>query len=194
MLMASSNCSFGPDLGELHPLGIAAGAGDIVEVQHARRLLRAQPHDVLEMRQLARLHQIVGDLEVVRGLERRRQDQRLALDLVHRVFELGAPVGRVDVDQHQPRLGGGELRQGPFGMVGRPDADAIAALQPERQQAGREIVDPAAEFAPASSARSGGGPPAPRGRGRSRRCGRRRRRWSRRSASCRKRRGRRKSG
>ena len=149
MLMASSNCSFGPELGELHPLGIAAGGGDIVEVQHARRLLGAQPHDVLEMRQLVRLHEIVDDLEVVRGLERRRQDQRLALDLVHRVLELGAPVGRVDVDQHQPRLGGGELGQGPFRAVGRPDADPVAALQPQRHQAGREIVDAAAELAPA---------------------------------------------
>ena len=106
------------ELGELHLLGIAAGMGDIVEVQHARRLLRPQPHDVLEMRQLARLHQVRGDLEVVRGFERRRQDQRLALDLVHGVLELGAPVGRVDVDQHQPRLGGGELRQGPFERLG----------------------------------------------------------------------------
>ena len=123
--------------------------GDVVEVQHARRLLRAQPHDVPEMRQPARLHEIVGDLQVVRGLERRRQDQRLALDLVHRVLELGAAVGRVDVDQDQPCLGRRELGQGPFRAVGRPDADPVAALQPQRQQAGREIVDAAAELAPA---------------------------------------------
>ena len=110
----------------------------------------------------------VDDLEIVRGLERRRQDQRLALDLVHRVLELGAPVGRVDVDQDQARLGGGELGQRPFGAVGRPDADAIAALQPQRQQAGGEIVDPPPQLAPASSARSDAAPPAPRGRGRSR--------------------------
>ena len=107
-----------PELGELHPLGIAAGRRDIVEVQHARRLVLAEPHDVLEVRQLLGLHQVVDDLEIVRGLERRRQDQRLALDLVHRVLELGAPVGRVDVDQHQPRLGGGELGQRPFGVLG----------------------------------------------------------------------------
>ena len=137
------------DLGQPHPLGVAAGLGDVVEIEHARRLLGSQAHDVLEMGQLARLHQVGGDLEVVRGLERRRQHQRLALDLVHRVFELGAAVGRVDVDQHQPRLGGGELGQGPFRAVGRPHADAVAGLQPERQQAGREIVDAAAELAPA---------------------------------------------
>jgi len=138
-----------PEVGELHLLGIAAGGGDVVEIEHARRLLGAQPHDVLEMGQLARLHEIVGDFEVVRGFQRRRQDQRLALDLVHRVLELGAAVGRVDVDQHQPRLGGGELGQGPFRAVGRPDADPIAALQAERQKTGREIVDAAAELAPA---------------------------------------------
>jgi hypothetical protein len=48
-----------------------------------------------------------------------------------------------------PRLGGRELGQRPFGRVGRPDADPVAALQAERHQAGSEIVDPAAELAPA---------------------------------------------
>ena len=90
----------------------------------------------------------VDDLEIVRGLERGRQDQCLAPDLVHRVLELAPPVGRVDVDQHQPRLGGSELRQGPFRGVGRPDADPVAALQAQGHQAGGEIVDPPAELAP----------------------------------------------
>ena len=183
-----------PELGELHLLGIAAGARDVVEVQHARRLLGPQPHDVLEMRQLARLHQVRRDLEIVRGLERRRQDQRLALDLVHGVLELGAPVGRVDVDQHQPRLGGGELRQGPFVACWatrcrcgrRAPAPATAGRRRDRRPAGRAR--------PTSSARSDGAPPAPRGRDRSRRCGRRRRRSSRRSASWPKRRGRKRFG
>ncbi len=170
-------------LGETRLLGVAARRRNIVEVQHARCLLSAEPDDVLQVRQLLRLHEILDDLEIVRGLERGRQDQRFALDLVHRVFEFGAPVGRIDVDQHEPRLGGRELRQGPFRRVGRPDADPVAALQPQRQK-------PAARSStrrpssPSSSARSGGGPPAPRGRDGSRRCGRRRRRSSRRSASC----------
>ena len=135
--------------GELRLLGIAAGCGDVVEVQHARRLLRAEPDDVLEVRQLLVLHQVVDDLEIVRGLERRRQDQRLALDLVHRIVELGPAVGRVDVDQHQARLGGGELGQRPFRGVGRPDADAVAALQAQCHQAGGQLVDPAGQLAPA---------------------------------------------
>jgi hypothetical protein len=102
-----------------------------------------------QMRQLAVLHQAGHDLEIVRGLERRRQDQRLALDLVHRVLELGAPVGRVDVDQHEARLRRGELCERPLGGIWRPDADPVAALQPQGHQPGGQIVDPAAKLAPA---------------------------------------------
>ena len=50
-------------------------------------------------------------------------------------------VGRVDRDQDQAGLGGGELGQHPFGIVGRPDADPIAGLEPERQQAGGTGLD-----------------------------------------------------
>src|SRR5205823_2909255 len=44
-------------------------------------------------------------------------------------------------------LRGRELRDNPFGVVGRPDADAIARREPEREQAGGERIDPLAEFA-----------------------------------------------
>ena len=87
-------------------------------------------------RQLAQHADIVAGLEAVGG------DQRLAAHLVERVFELGQPVGRVDVDHDQPGLGGGELGDHPFAVVGRPDADPVAGLQPQRDQPGGAGVDP----------------------------------------------------
>ena len=69
-------------------------------------------------------------------------DQRLAAHLVQRVLGLAQPIGRVDVDQDQARLGGGELGQRPLRAVGRPDADPIARLQSQRQQAGGQGLDP----------------------------------------------------
>ena len=84
--------------------------------------------------------------DVVARLERRRRDQRLAGDLVQRVFELGQPIGRVDVDQDKTGLGGGELSDHPFRVVGRPNADPIARPQPQRQQTGGTGVDPRAQL------------------------------------------------
>src|SRR5262249_47908782 len=68
-------------------------------------------------------------------------DQRLAADLVECVFELGQPVGRVDVDEDEASLRGGELRHRPLGVVGRPDADAVAGLEAEGDEAGGQRVD-----------------------------------------------------
>ena len=86
--------------------------------------------------------------EIVARLQRARHDQDFALHLVERVFELGALVGRVDVDQDRADARGAELRVKPFGAVGRPDADAVAALHTEREQAGRDVVGMAAQIVP----------------------------------------------
>uniref|UniRef100_A9U7B9 Predicted protein n=1 Tax=Physcomitrium patens TaxID=3218 RepID=A9U7B9_PHYPA len=75
-----------------------------------------------------------GHSAVVAGLELRHGHQGLAADLVERVLHLGGAVGRVDVDQHQADLGRGQLHQHPFGVVVRPDADAVALVQPQAQQ------------------------------------------------------------
>ena len=104
---------------------------------------------MLQVRQLAVLHQVLDDLEIVRGLEGGRQDQRAALDLVHRIFELGAAVRRVHVHQHQSRFRSCELRERPFRGVGRPDTDPVATLEPQGQQAGGQLVDPPPQLAPA---------------------------------------------
>ena len=90
--------------------------------------------------------QIAQHLHIVRRLEPARGDQRLGLDLVERVFQFGAPVGRVDVDQDQADAGGGELGDQPFRPVGRPDADAVALVETESQQARGKAVDPAGEL------------------------------------------------
>ena len=48
--------------------------------------------------------------EIVARLQRARHDQHFALHLVERVFELGALIGRVDVDQDRADARGAELR------------------------------------------------------------------------------------
>ena len=97
------------------------------------------------MRQLGR--EIAQHADIVAGLEPRGGDQRGAARFVERVFELGEAVGRVDVDEDEPGLGGGELGDDPFGIVGRPDADPLAGLEAERDEAGGEGVDLALQLA-----------------------------------------------
>ena len=110
------------------------------------------PDRVLQMRQRLRFERLAGlgvrplgrqlaqHADVVAGLEARHGHQRLAIDLVQGVFDFGRAIGRVDVDQHQPRLGGGQLHQHPFGIVVRPDADAVARRQAQAQQGARQAV------------------------------------------------------
>jgi hypothetical protein len=93
-------------------------------------------------------HQRVQHLHVVTGLERGRRDDRGAADLGEREFEFAEAVGRIDGDQNEPGLGGGKLRQRPFRPVQRPDADPRAALQPEREKARRQRIDPLRQFSP----------------------------------------------
>ena len=98
-----------------------------------------------QARQLRR--QFVEHGDVVAALQRRGGDQRLAADLVQRIFQLGQAVGRVDVDEDEPGFRRRELGDHPLRIVRRPDADAVAGLQPERQQPGREGVDPLLQLA-----------------------------------------------
>ena len=124
-------------------LGLAQQVG---EVEHAGAAPGTQADHDLEGRQAVAAQQAgfaVGQLgrqvgehrQIVAALEGRRQDQRAAAHLVEGVFELAAAVGRVDVDQHQPGLGGGELGERPFVVVLRPDADPVAGLEAQPAQA-----------------------------------------------------------
>ena len=94
--------------------------------------------------------------------------------LFNAIFEFDEAIGRIDRDEDQPRLGGRELCQSPFGGVQRPDADPVAGIEPQREQSRRKRVGVAVELRPgpaddavarrpsgAISAASAG--PAPRG-------------------------------
>src|SRR6202034_1252046 len=91
--------------------------------------------------------QLAQYADIVRSLEFPGKDQRLAADLVQRVFELGSPIGRIDIDQDQSGLGSSKLSEDPLAIVRRPDTDAVARLQTKCQQAGGEFIDLAAQFA-----------------------------------------------
>jgi hypothetical protein len=67
--------------------------------------------------------------DIVSRFELIRRDQRPALNLVQRVFQLRRAIAGIEVHQDQARLGGGVLRQNPFDPIGRPEADPIARLQ-----------------------------------------------------------------
>ena len=86
--------------------------------------------------------------EVVAALEAARHDERAAADLVERVLELGLAVRRIDVDQDEADARGRELGDEPFVPVRRPDADAVAAPQAEREQARGHLVGPPLQVVP----------------------------------------------
>ncbi|MCY1290821.1 hypothetical protein D9M70_399840 [compost metagenome] len=144
---------------ERFPRHAGAARHHIVIADHARRLALAHADHPAQRRQprglqRARLaggefrRQRLQHLQVARGLERLGRDDGLDADLVQRVLQLGQPVGRVDIDQHQPEPRGGELRHHPFHAVGRPDADAVAAHQAERVQPGCQRIDGLSELLP----------------------------------------------
>ena len=68
--------------------------------------------------------------------------------LLRGVFEFGEAVGRVDGDEDEAGAGGGELGDDPLGVVGGPDADAVAGGEAECEEAGGEFVGLFGEFAP----------------------------------------------
>ena len=55
-------------------------------------------------------------------------------------------IGGIDIDEDESRQRGAELRQHPFAVVGRPDADPVARLEAERPQADREVFGTAQEI------------------------------------------------
>ena len=85
--------------------------------------------------------QFAQHADIVRGLEAFGEDERLAADLDQRIFEFGDAVGGIDIDEDEPGFGGGELRQHPFAVVRRPDADAIAGIKAEREEPGGKLID-----------------------------------------------------
>ena len=109
-----------------------------------RRQLRRLQRAWLGGRKLRR--KVVQHLEIVRGLEGRRQHDGAATDLVDRIFEFGATIGGIDVDEHEAGLGGRMLRQQPFDIVLRPDGDTVALLESQPHQRAGDGVDAASQL------------------------------------------------
>ena len=129
----------------------------LVEIVHAGSLVRAEADDELQRGQFGRLQraglgrsqfrrEVAEHFDVIRCLERGREDDGAATDLVDRIFELGATIGGVDIDQNETCLGGRVLRQQPFDIVLRPDGDTVALLEPQAPQRTGDCVDAALEF------------------------------------------------
>ena len=129
--------------------GIEAGAvaaaalvHHLVEREHAGKGLIADLDNGGEVRQAFCLEaarrcrgefrrQVGQHGDIVRRLELAGGDEGLGLHLVEGVFELVAAVGRVDVDQDEADARRGELGDQPRRLVGRPDADAVALVEPQ---------------------------------------------------------------
>ena len=159
----------GGDGGQARIVSVAAGK-QIREAHQARLDFfglalpgLVNPDDAVKVRQrdgfkLAGLRvcplgcQFAQHAEVVTGLEAGHGDQRFAVDLVQRVLDFCRAVRRVDVDQNQADFGRGQLHQHPFGIVVRPDADALARLQAQAEQRAGEAVGLNLQFAVAVAA------------------------------------------
>jgi hypothetical protein len=79
--------------------------------------------------------------DIIACLEALGRDQRAHAHLVQCVFRFRQPIGRIDVNENETGLGRRELRQRPFGAIGRPDADAVARLESECDECGRQRLD-----------------------------------------------------
>ena len=108
-----------------------------------RQLLRRKPTRQ-GMRQFRR--QRIDHANIVGCFEACGDNQRAAAYLVQRIFQFRKPIGRVDIHQHQPSLGGRELGDDPFRIIGRPDAHPIPRVQAKRQQASGKGIHLGAEF------------------------------------------------
>ena len=116
-----------------------AGAGDeLVPV------VLPEEHRPLEAGHLRQ--DLLDHVDVVRRLERRSGEQHAAARLVEGEGQLVRAVRRVDVDQDHADLRRGVLHQRPLGVVRAPQADAVARLQPEPDQAAGEPGDPLGEL------------------------------------------------
>ena len=167
MLIGSSNCSSRRQLGDAFCFGVTAAGENVGKAQAAGLACLAEDHDRAQRRQARRFEfsgrragklgrELAQHADIVRGLEALGEDQRLAADLVERVFELGDPIGRIDVDQNEPGLGGGELGEHPLAVVGRPDADAVAGIAARASTARRRAGRRPPATRRSSCARSGG--------------------------------------
>ena len=79
-------------------------------------------------------HEPQQHLHVVRRAEPAGGDEHAHARVGQRVFQLSQAVGRIDVHEDGAGFCRRVLRDHPFRAVAAPDADAVAALHPERDQ------------------------------------------------------------
>ncbi len=135
----------------------AAHAADVVETEHSRRRLAAHANHDVEFGQFIRLQltgcaavelgrQLAQHVEVPARLESLVTDDGPAARLDQCMLELVEAISRVDVDEYGADLGRRHLGQHPFARVRSPGADALTGADPEGQQTGGQVVDPAVEL------------------------------------------------
>ena len=112
-------------------------------------------HDLLQCRRLPSGGHLLDHPAVVAGLERRGGAQQSHARLADRVGQLVRAIRGVDVDEDRPDPRRGELDDRPLGAARRPHADAVAGLDPDRQQAAGDRIDVAVELGPGPSASGG---------------------------------------
>lgn len=122
------------------PLGQADHAAQFRQAL-AGQFARTRPR---QLRQQVAEHRVV-----VAGLEGVGADQPTATGLLESVFQLAAAVCRVDVHQDRTDLGAGELGNAPFGAVRRPDPQAFAGAQAQRDEGAGVGIDPLRQLPPA---------------------------------------------
>ena len=127
-----------------------AGSGRAADLDHRAQLRQPRRMQIARRCRRQFRQQRVQHPHVIAGLERGRRHQRGAADFCQCEFEFAEAVGRIDGDEDEPGLGGGELRQRPFRPVQRPHADPGAAFQPEREKARRQRIDPLPPVRPTS--------------------------------------------
>ena len=116
------------------------GLARLIEPHHRAQMRQAGGLQRARLRRVQLRRQFTQHAQVVAGLEAGHGHQGLARHLVQGIVQLGHAVGRVDVDQNQTNLGGGQLHQQPLRVVMRPDADALARLQAQTQQGTGQLI------------------------------------------------------
>ncbi len=100
-----------------------------------------------QLRQFFRA-QLAQHADIITGLEASSRHKHRTADFVQGIFDFRDPVSRIDGNQDSTDLRRGKLDNGPFRTVGRPDADPIALLDAQGQQAGRDAVNFRIQFGP----------------------------------------------
>ncbi len=136
--MMATSPDFGMAMRRSHSCGVVARVG------LAERAELAERHDLRVLELAQAFHVEHDDLLQVRRALAHGQDlvelllvldeQELGLAVVDQIFDLRRRVGRIDAGGNAGGAQHGEVAEQPFLVVVGQDGDAIARLQPERNQ------------------------------------------------------------